>query len=263
MGKYLVLALAFLFLGLSCSSVKKDTILTERVDIYLVIGQSNMAGRAEIRPEDKGALEHVFLYNGSENKQWEPAENPLNKYSTIRKNIDMQRLSPAYSFAQSMQAEKPNSKIGLVVNAKGGTGIVQWMPGTHFFKEAVRRTRAAKRNGNLKGIIWHQGESDSDEIRRALYLGRLEEMVNGLREAFDDPTLPFVAGEVFEIDRRIPINDVLRKVPGFIKNAGLVSSEGTTTADNTHFDTSSAILMGNRYAKQMIELQVQLEKSGK
>ncbi len=263
MGKYFVLAVAFLLFSLSCSSVNQVKTPTGNLDIYLVIGQSNMAGRAEIRPQDQGTLENVFLYDGSGQKQWEPAANPLNKYSTIRKKIGMQRLGPAYSFAKSMQEARPNKKIGLVVNAKGGTRIVQWIPGTHFFNEAVRRTRSAMKNGRLKGIIWHQGESDSDEIRRSLYLGRLEEMVNGFREAFDDPTLPFVAGEAFEIDRRIPINDVLRKIPEFIKNAGLVSSEGTTTADDTHFDAPSAILMGNRYAAQMLELQEQLENGGK
>ena len=89
-------------------------------------------------------------------------------------------------------------QIGLVMNARGGTKIVQWLPGTHYHKEAVSRTRAALKHGRLKGIIWHQGESDSDPIRMNMYLGRLEILINAFREEFNDPSLPFIAGQVSE-----------------------------------------------------------------
>ena len=262
MAKYLLFALATIVCALSCSSNKQMSAVsdTENWDIYLVIGQSNMAGRAEIRQEDQQVIDNVYLYTGISIMPWEAAKNPMNKYSSIRKNIEMQRLGPSYSFAQSMHEATPNKKIGLVVNAKGGTRIAQWLPGTKFFSDAVSRTRIALKSGTLKGIIWHQGESDSDEIRRNLYLGRLEELVHGLREAFDAPNLPFVLGEVYATEKREPINIILSKVPGFIKNTALVSSAGTSTPDDTHFDAPSAILMGQRYAEKMLELQ--LDKSG-
>jgi hypothetical protein len=45
---------------------------------------------------------------------------------------------------------KSKNSIGLVVNAKGGTKIEQWLPGTEFYTEAVKRTKAALEYGELK-----------------------------------------------------------------------------------------------------------------
>lgn len=58
---------------------------TPKMEIYLLIGQSNMAGRAEIEQQDKDTLKNVFLLTGIDGNEWEPAANPLNKYSTIRR----------------------------------------------------------------------------------------------------------------------------------------------------------------------------------
>ena len=76
----------------------------QKLDIYLVIGQSNMAGRAEIRDEDSESLEGVYLFTGYDSSVWTLAKNPLNLYSTVRKKVEMQRLGPAYAFAKSMKA---------------------------------------------------------------------------------------------------------------------------------------------------------------
>lgn len=227
----------------------------KNLDLYLVIGQSNMAGRAPIREQDRAAVDGAYLYTGDVLNPWVTATNPLNRFSTIRKVIDMQRLSIAYSFAQEMTAAE-GKEIGLIVNVKGGSRIVEWLPGTHFFKEAVRRTREAMAYGTLKGIIWHQGEGDSDPLRRQWYLERLEVMVQNFREAFDDPNLPFVAGKVSEAQAyRIPINKVLEKIPDFIAHTAVVSSEGTATLpDSIHFDAESQILLGKRYAEAMQDL---------
>ena len=70
------------------------------LDIYLCIGQSNMAGRGELGAEYADTLDSVWLLDAD--GKMEPACNPLNKYSTIRKDIAMQGVGPAWSFAQSM-----------------------------------------------------------------------------------------------------------------------------------------------------------------
>ena len=228
----------------------------KHLDIYLVIGQSNMAGRAEIPVAHTPPLENSFLFTGDSKNSWTKAENPFNQFSSIRKGIGMQRLSPAYAFAKTMSSGSTRS-IGLVVNARGGTKIVQWLPGTKYFEEAVDRTKEAMKDGVLKGIIWHQGEGDCDSLRTQLYLGRLEVLINAFREAFDKPRLPFVAGQVSnDREHRLPFNEMIKGLPNFINHTGLVSSTGTTTFDQTHFDTKSQMLLGERYAKEM---QVLLE----
>lgn len=237
--------------------VVKDSLVDNRLknlDIYLAIGQSNMAGRASIRPEDSVAIDRASLFTGDNEEPWIEARNPLNLYSTVRKVIRMQRLGPAYSFSKSMTSAFPDNEIGLVVNARGGTKIVQWLPGTQLYEAAIAQTKKALEYGTLKGIIWHQGEGDADPLRTGMYLGRLEILVNALREEFDDPKLPFIAGQLLESEKRRPFNEMLLKLPEFIRNSGVATSEGTTSFDGTHFDSASAILLGNRHADEMIKL---------
>ncbi len=74
----------------------------KNLDIYLLIGQSNMAGRATIESQDLDTLNNVFLYKGINGNVWEKAANPLNKYSSIRKALSMQKLNPGYTFAHEM-----------------------------------------------------------------------------------------------------------------------------------------------------------------
>ena len=226
------------------------------LDIYLVIGQSNMAGRAAIEEDQKIEIAGSFVFAGHDNVPWVKATNPLNRYSTVRKKISMQQLSPAYSFAKMINKANPGRETGLVVNAKGGTKIVQWLPGAKLYEEAVSQTKKALKYGKLKGIIWHQGESDSDSLRIGMYMARIEVVINALREEFDDPNLPFVAGQVYEKENTVPLNKMLLQLPKFIKNTALVSSAGTAVFDGVHFDAESIILMGNRYAEAILDLQL-------
>lgn len=226
----------------------------KNLDIYLVIGQSNMAGRAEIRAEDSTIVKNAFLFTSSEKTPWVQANNPLNRYSTIRKVMEMQRLSPAYAFAQTMTNAQPDTEIGLVVNALGGTKIVQWLPNTKLYNEAITRTHQALKSGQLKGVIWLQGESDADTIRTNFYLGRLEELVNGIREEFDNQSLPFIVGQFVESEKRTAMNELMTIVPSFIAHSAVVSNKGTSSFDGTHYDSKSAIILGNRYAEEMLKL---------
>jgi len=231
----------------------------ENLDIYLVIGQSNMAGRAAIRKVDSTSIEQFYLFTGDTSTAWIPATNPLNLYSSVRKKISMQRLGPTYAFARSMVEAPPDHEIGLVVNAKGGTKIVQWLPGTDLYEAAIQQTHKALKFGKLKGVLWHQGEGDCHPVRVDLYLGRLEVLINALREEFDNPELPFIAGQLYENEKRHAFNEMLLQLPDFIKNTGVASSEGTNVFDGTHFDSESAIILGNRYAREMIKIQKEKE----
>ena len=240
----------------SCSSTfdlsKKGDSL-KHMDIYLLIGQSNMAGRADIETQDKDTLKGVYLLTGLEEKMWERAANPVNKYSTIRKSLDLQKLGPGYYFAQSMAEKNPKKQIGLVVNAKGGTAISEWMPGTEFYNEAVSRAKQAMKSGTLKGIVWHQGESDIS--RTEVYMEKLTTLIESLRSDLGNKNLPFVAGQLSEdkVERK-QFNRMILELPKTVKNTGVVTTENTTTLDETHFDSESQRELGKRYAEQMQKL---------
>lgn len=249
--KNIIIAMTATALVLWMTASAQDTkvdVPKEKLHIYLLIGQSNMSGRAPFTEEEAAAIPRCFLLNGED--KWEPATNPLNRHSTIRKGLGMQKLNPGFTFAPRMLENNPGISLGLVVNAKGGSKIEEWGKGTKFYSEAIRRAKAAQETGTLKGILWHQGESN--EGNPDGYLEKLENLVKDLREDLGTPDLPFVAGQVNKLDS---INQQIAELPEKIDSTGFVNSEGLKTMDRWHFDAESIKMLGERYAEQMLKLQ--------
>ncbi|MFK7849876.1 MAG: sialate O-acetylesterase [Akkermansiaceae bacterium] len=248
--KRLSVALVTTALGIGTSAFAEDgkiDVPKEKLHVYLLIGQSNMAGRAPFTEKEAAAIPRCFLLNGEDT--WEAATNPLNRYSTIRKGLGMQKMNPGYSFSKKMLEVNPDISLGLVVNAKGGTKIEQWEKGTKFYKEAIRRAKAAQETGTLKGILWHQGESNNGNPDG--YLEKLTKLVEDLRDDLGAPNLPFVAGQ---IKGEGSINQQIAQLPEKLEATGFASSEDLNTYDRWHFDAESAKLLGERYAEQMTKL---------
>ena len=233
-----------------------ETGVPEDLNIYLLIGQSNMAGRAEIPEDAEGIIDRCYLLN--DKGEWEPASNPLNRHSSVRKGLAMQKLGPGYSFVREMLAKDKDARIGLIVNARGGTKIDEWLGKSELYWGARKRTKAALRDGTLKGVLWHQGESDQGAADS--YLGKLQALVGNLRSDFNDPNLPFIAGQIQKGDA---INEQIAKLPETTHATAYVSSQGLTTTDGTHFDTKSQLLLGERYAAEMLRVQATLPPTPK
>ena len=248
--KAIVLAIGILIVYLVTIKEKE-----EKLEIYLLIGQSNMAGRAPIEKQDLDTLNNVFLYTGIENSEWEKAANPLNKYSSIRKKMPMQKLGPGYSYARMMADTQKGNKIGLVVNAKGGTNINLWKPGSEFYQEAISRTKKAMKFGELKGVLWHQGEANVSSYLE--YTPKIIALIKALRYEFEMPNLPVVVGQLSEDkEKRVPFNEMIIQLPSKINNVGVATVENTSTIDSTHFDRTSQRIIGERYAKEMLKLLI-------
>jgi hypothetical protein len=219
----------------------------EELHIYLLIGQSNMAGRAPYMAEESGIIQGCFLLNDLDS--WEPAQLPLNKYSTIRKSLDLQKLNPGYTFSKTLIASNSAVSVGLVVNARGGSSITEWERSDTYYTEAIRRTQIARTNGTLKGVLWHQGESDYTD---AQYIQKLTNLVANLRSDLGEPNLPFVAGEI-KSDGTL-INGQINQLPELVPFTGVASSAGLTLQDKWHFDAPSQKLLGQRYAEEMLKI---------
>jgi len=220
----------------------------EQLHVYLLIGQSNMAGRAPFTEQEAAVIPRCYLLNA--NAEWEAASNPLNRYSTIRKGLGMQKLNPGYAFSQYMLDADRKTSLGLVVNARGGSKIEQWAKGTRFYNEAVKRAKAAAKNGTLRGILWHQGESNAGNPEG--YIDKLKALVEELRSDLNAPNLPFVAGQVNNVKA---INDQIAELPKKVPFTGFVSAEGLKAMDRWHFNAESMKLLGKRYAEEIIKLQ--------
>lgn len=222
------------------------------LDLFLFIGQSNMAGRGYITDNYKDNIKNTYLL--TPNGYMEPARNPLNKYSTIRKRLDLQGVGPAYSFAKAM-TDKTGRPLGLVVNARGGSSINSWMKGAkdNYYDEALSRIRQAMKFGTLKAIIWHQGESDSNDP--TTYMLKLQELIANLRKDLNDTKLPFIVGELAEwrmSGTSEAFNKMLRTVPKHIPYSYCVSSKELVPLINEsdpHFSADSQIILGRRYAE--------------
>ncbi|MDP4610155.1 MAG: GDSL-type esterase/lipase family protein [Opitutales bacterium] len=218
----------------------------ENLHLYLLIGQSNMAGRAKIPDDAKGDIESCFLLN--DQGEWTPAANPLNQYSSVRKDIGMQKLGPGYSFAKTMLHQNPEISLGLVVNALGGSKVESWKKGGRLYTQAVTRMKVAQQSGALKGILWHQGESNHTDDE---YLPKLIQLIADLRADLGDASLPVVVGQINNVSL---INEQLAALPVQVPHTACVSSEGLTAQDRWHFDTKSQLKLGERYAEAMMTL---------
>ena len=226
-------------------------------DVFLLIGQSNMAGRGPM--DAVPALRHpnLLLFRAG---QWIPAEEPLHTDKPEIAGVGL-----GMSFALSLLKADPDQAIGLLPCAVGGTPLSRWMPGADLYADAVAVTRNAGACGKLRGILWHQGENDAQREEDARSYGRrLAEMIAALRADLEATDVPFIAGELGEFLKDCEtcgaffrvINDELRslheRVPGF----GLVSSAGLTdNGDHLHFNSPSLRELGRRYAREYLALR--------
>lgn len=253
-------------------------------DIFLLIGQSNMAGRAPMKGDDTvRTIPGVWLLNGSDVP--EAARNPLNRYSTVRKDRNKnvyanQKINPGTSFGETIAAET-GRKVLLVVNAMGETKIEEWAKDApviklsssigrdklQLYSEAVRRCREAMKYGTLKGIIWHQGEGNATESGVGKYPAQLLNLVSNLRIDLEAPDVPFIAGEISHLRKgegSAAFNEMLHTIPDFIDNSAWVSAEGLPTLDPvtsakknpdwTHFNRDGQLEFGRRYAEKALEM---------
>ncbi|MDR1119963.1 MAG: sialate O-acetylesterase, partial [Dysgonamonadaceae bacterium] len=229
------------------------------LDIYICLGQSNMSGYGEITETDKGVIANTYLLTPSE--KFEAATNPLNRYSTIS-NGTYARISPAYGFAQAL-AGKTENPLGLLVNARNGSSIADWgkanANNTNLYANTLNRAIAARDWGIIKGIIWHQGESDSWQA--SAYMNLLKTWVNNFRNDMGDTNseIYFVAGELAYWRQNgtgsTDFNNVIHDIASNIPNSDWVSAAGLTPyLDETdpHFSRESAITLGERYAEKII-----------
>jgi hypothetical protein len=213
--------------------------------VFLLIGQSNMAGRAAMEDGDKQPIDNVYLLD--DKGKWIPATNPLNRFATDRKVISMQRISPGAGFAHEMAEKMPGKTIGLIHNARGGTKIQQWGKGQDLYVHTIERL-AKVNNLKVDGVLWHQGEGNRSDTS---YFKRLTDLVTRLRADLNNPDLCFVAGE---IHGKAIVNEQMAKLVKSVPATGLARSNELAVFDNVHFDRKSQLILGKRYATEMLRL---------
>lgn len=243
--------------------------------IYLMIGQSNMAGAGTIEAQDRPAHPKVEVMQditcaaiGVSYGEWRPATPPL-----IWCPGGTDGLGPGDYFGKGMgDAAAAPVTIGLVGAAYPGAAI------EYFLKDCAARNsctppfggvagapnngnsggylwimdlaRKAQERGVIKGIIFHQGESNTGN--KAQWPGLVNQLVTDIRNDLGlvAEDTPFIAAELVCCG----MNDAVREIPNVVSNGHYVSATGLTRKDDYHMDSASNREIGRRFAAKMLEV---------
>ena len=233
-------------------------------DVYLLIGQSNCAGRGPMISSDTtDAIPGVYLLNNK--GKAEEAIAPLNRYSNIRKDMKVQGIGIGVGFGAKMH-RWTNRKVLLVQNARGGSSIVSWTPGSPdgYADSAIVRARQALKYGRLKAIVWHQGETDTQKgMTTGEYVERFSKLIAYLRAELNAPDVPVTVGEIGQWewtsmrDIRHFNDTTLAEVCKAVPNCAKVSSDRLPRRfkdkpRDPHFSRQAEIELGERYARNLL-----------
>jgi len=246
--------------------------------LFLCFGQSNMEGQGAIEQQDKSVdsrfqvMEAVDCSNLGRNKgSWYTAAPPLCRcYSG---------LSPADYFGRMMVEKLPDSiRVGVINVSVAGckielfdkdnyqayaSTVEDWMKniineyGGNPYARLVEIAKLAQNDGLIKGILLHQGESNTGDIQWPSKVKKVyNDLINDL--SLDPDSVPLLAGEVVNEDQGgicASMNSIIAKLPQTIPNSYVISSSGCTDAsDNLHFNSAGYRELGKRYAAKMLSL---------
>lgn len=247
--------------------------------IFLCFGQSNMEGYPGIEERDKARVDDRFQvlasvdFHNPERKKgnWYPAVPPLCRENT--------GLCPADYFGRTMVSNLPvNIKVGVVNVSVAGCKIElfekdtfhtyaatapSWMtniinnysgnPYAHF----VETAKLAQRDGVIKGILLHQGESNTND----------KEWPNKVKGIYDNlikdlnlkpEEVPLLAGELVNADQKgacAGMNSIIATLPQAITNSYVISSKGCPSRpDHLHFAPAGYRELGKRYGEKMLSV---------
>lgn len=225
--------------------------------VFLLIGQSNMAGRGRLGEVPALRDPRVSMFRDG---CWMPATEPLHTDKPAIAGVGL-----GMSFAAELVARASVTPIGLVPCAVGGTALSCWMSGADLYKRAVALTQQALSQGQLRGILWHQGEGDADTAEDANSYGRrFQQMIGGLRLRLSAADVPVIAGELgtflqsrTDCNYFNVVNRQLRELVGRLPAYGCASADGLTdNGDSLHFNSVSLREFGRRYAHKYIDMGV-------
>lgn len=244
--------------------------------IYLCFGQSNMEGQGTIEAQDRTVDSRFRVLqavncSGQTAGNWRTATPPISRCNT--------GIGPADNFGRTMVANLPSHiKVGVVHVAIAGCKIElfdkqnyasyvnttePWMRniineyGGNPYARLVELAKIAQKDGVIKGILMHQGESNAGETQwpnkvKSVY----ENLLNDLNLRSAD--VPLLAGQVVDAGQgglTAGHNTIINALPNTIPTAHVISSSGcTAVSDRLHFTTAGYRLLGERYAQKMLSL---------
>jgi carbohydrate esterase-like sialic acid-specific acetylesterase len=269
-----LLALSGLLL-LNANAFSEDT----NFWVFLCFGQSNMEGFPGIDSADKEPVDARFQvfaavdFPKRERKtgNWYPAVPPLCRPSS--------GLCPADYFGRTLVSNLPPAiKIGVVNVSVAGCKIELFEPASYQsytsnaapwmkniiktydgnpYQHLVDMAKLAQKDGVVKGILLHQGESNNNDKQwpnkvKGIYDCLLKDL--NLKPA----DVPLLAGGLVPADQKgacASMNKIIAELPQTIPTAHFVSSDGCEgRPDHLHFTPAGYRELGTRYGLKMLSL---------
>ena len=247
--------------------------------VYLAFGQSNMEGYPGIEPQDKTGINKRFQMLaavdfaslGRKKGEWYDAVPPLCRTST--------GLCPADYFGRTMVTRTPERiTIGVLNVAVAGCKIElfdkdtyrayaatapAWMTsiikeyGGNPYQHLVDMAKVAQKRGVVKGILLHQGESNTNDKEWPNKVAKVySDLIRDLNLRPAD--VPLLAGETVNADQlgaTASVNMIIAELPRILPNSYVISSKGCECRpDHLHFTPAGYRELGKRYAEKMLEL---------
>jgi hypothetical protein len=233
--------------------------------VFILAGQSNMAGRGFVRPRDTIASDRILTIN--QKGALILAKEPLHFYEPTRTGLDC-----GLSFAKTLLKSIPdNITILLIPTAVGGSSLRQWINDSTYrsvqlltnFKQKVA---LGKMYGTIAGILWHQGESEANATNIPLFKNNLATLFTSFRSIVGNPELPILVGELGQFEpnatNKMMINQQLLELKNKDLFTALISSKNLQCmSDSVHFNSKSQRLLGKRYARAFVKINAKNEKS--
>ncbi|XVE93429.1 hypothetical protein REPUB_Repub01dG0191700 [Reevesia pubescens] len=228
--------------------------------IFILSGQSNMAGRGGVSkhhhhwdgfvPSD--CQPHPSIIRLSAKLNWEQAREPLHC------DIDTGKVcgvGPGMSFANAVRELLGGECVGLVPCAVGGTAIKEWARGQPLYESMVKRSKESlKSEGEIKALLWYQGESDASSHHDAeAYKGNMEKLIHNVREDLGLPSLPVIQVAIASGDERY-MEKVREAQLGInLPNVVCVDAKGLPLKeDHLHLTTEAQVKLGHMLADTFI-----------
>ena len=253
MKKIIILFLTFhIFYG--CTQKKEKW-------VFILAGQSNMAGRGIVEPQD--TIIDPTIFTLTKDMELVVAKEPLHFYEPKLTGLDC-----GLSFSKELKKSIPNNiEIILVPCAVGGSSIDQWLGDSlhrnvKLYSNFKERMNYAKTLGTIKGVLWHQGESDANPTKLQHYQAKAEKLFQNFRSDIANEKLPIIIGELGEYtepkERKNNwkiLNKILHKIAENDKEISVISSKGLkSNPDKIHFNSEAQRELGKRYAKQYLTI---------
>jgi hypothetical protein len=230
----------------------------EHLWVFIMAGQSNMAGRGLVQPLDTVANDRILSINAR--NEIIVAKEPLHFYEP-----DLTGLDCGLSFANRL-IQEVDEQISILIlpAAVGGSSTRQWLGDSlhrnvRLMTNFRDRFNAVSKYGTLKGILWHQGESDTDDRSIPGYEERLKAIFADFRQYCNDPSLPILIGKLGSYsenpNRWNAINNAIESYAATDNHAYVIeTADLKSKEDKIHFDSQGQRTMGKRMAEKFADL---------